>query len=108
MKVKVEFVVSLPVFFKKEGRYFIACCPILDVWTQGESMPRAKQNIAEALQMFLIDCFERGTLERVLKESGFVPLKKDEGKSIKSIRGAEQISIPLPFIIDQQSDSCRA
>ena len=34
-------------------------------------MEEAKKNIAEALFMFFRSCFERGTLDAVLKQCGF-------------------------------------
>ena len=106
MKVSVTFSVSLPVQFKKKGKYFIGGCPILDVWTQGETQEKAKENLGEALQMFLLDCFERGTLEQVLKECGFAPMTKATRKTKPIQAPNEEISIPLPFIIDENLARC--
>ncbi len=106
MKVSVTFSITLPVQFKKKGKYFIGGCPILDVWTQGETPERAKENLGEALQMFLMDCFERGTLEQVLKQCGFVPLTKPARRGQALRAPDEELSVPLPFIIDEHLARC--
>ena len=50
---------------------YIAHCPALDVFSQGETEAAAVENLAEALQLFVESCRERGTLDAVLKECGF-------------------------------------
>jgi predicted RNase H-like HicB family nuclease len=106
MQFTATFEISLPVRIKKEGKYFVSCCPPLDLFSQGESKTKAKENIKEAVRLFILDCYERGTLNKVLKESGFVPLNKPIPKSSKGKR--EEIAVFLPFVIDQESVSCRA
>jgi len=71
MKISVTFHLSLPFTIKKREKYYVSCCPILDVWSQGETKEKAIRNLREALQLFLIDCFERSTLDKVLKDCGF-------------------------------------
>jgi predicted RNase H-like HicB family nuclease len=75
MKTSVTFHASLPIKIKKKNKYYVSCCHVLDVWSQGETKMKATENLREALQLFLIDCFERGTLDKVLKESGFTSSK---------------------------------
>jgi len=106
MQFTATFEISLPVRIKKEGKYFVSCCPPLDLFSQGESKAKAKENIREAVRLFILDCYERGTLDKVLKDSGFVPLKKPILNRPKSKR--EEIAVYLPFVIDQESVSCRA
>lgn len=74
MKTSVTFHASLPIKITKKKKYYVSCCHVLDVWSQGETKTKATENLREALQLFLIDCFERGTLDKVLKESGFTTL----------------------------------
>lgn len=69
----VEFKFRLPIELKREERWFIASCPVLDVHSQGATEEEAKRNITDTLQLFIESCYERGTLEAVLKESGFTP-----------------------------------
>ncbi len=104
MKFAVTFNASLPINIKKEGKHCISWCPVLDVWSQGKTKAEAKKNITEATQLFLINCYERGTLDKVLKECGFAAAK---GSLPKNKRTQEEITVPLPFIIDSQLAKCR-
>lgn len=72
----VEFTVRVPIAFKKSGGKVVACCPILDVFSQGRDREEAQHNLLEALQLFLISCYERRVLDDVLVEAGFKPLRK--------------------------------
>jgi len=105
MKTRVTFMVHLPFSIKKEGVLFVSYCPVLDVWSQGETEQRAKENLAEAVRFFLEDCFNRGTLEKVLKDCGFIPVKKRI--KFKAPVPEKEIQVSLPFIIDQELAQCR-
>jgi len=73
---KVIFEIKVPVKIKKKAIGYISSCPILDIHSQGETESVAKKNIAEAIRLFLITCFEKGSLDDVLKECGFKAQKK--------------------------------
>ena len=62
---------TVPAEVRQEGAYFVAGCPPLDVFSQGEGEESALVNLAEALQLFVESCSERGTLEEVLEDCGF-------------------------------------
>lgn len=47
--------VPVPVLLTKEGRWFVASCPILDVATQGRTEKEAKENLAELINEYLRD-----------------------------------------------------
>lgn len=38
---------------RREGRWFVAECPEIDVASQGESVEKARENLQEALQLFI-------------------------------------------------------
>ena len=101
----VTFKVSLPLSIKKKEDYFVSSCPVLDVWTQGETKEKAIENLREALQLFLLDCFERGTLDSVLKECGFSVSHNLNRVKTKAGIGNE-IDVPLPFVIDRHVNRC--
>ena len=52
MKTSVTFHVSLPIKITKKKKYYISCCPVLDVWSQGETRTKATENLREALRFF--------------------------------------------------------
>ena len=53
-KMDVEF--TVPAEVRRDGAYFVAGCPPLDVFSQGESEESALVNLAEALQLFVESC----------------------------------------------------
>ena len=105
MKTPVTLEVSLPMTIKKKANYFVSSCPVLDVWSQGETKEKAIENLREALQLFLLDCFERGTLDKVLKESGF-SVSDNLSRVKKKADLGHEIDVPLPFVIDHHLTRC--
>jgi predicted RNase H-like HicB family nuclease len=91
----VEFIVKVPIAIKKKENIFVAACPVLDVFSQGETEEEAHRNIGEALRLFITTCFERGTLEDVLKQCGFKPIKRH----VTLPKNHRFISIPIPFSV---------
>ncbi len=71
-QINIQF--RLPIEIKQDAMLFIASCPILDVHSQGTDEDLARTNLIEAVQLFIETCFEMGTMEQVLRESGFKPL----------------------------------
>jgi len=100
MRARVEMRIKLPIKLVKKAKWYVASCPALDVVTQGETKKKARDNLSEALSLFLITCLEKGTLDAVLKSCGFrvapkIPLKK------KTITSKEDyLNIPIPLLVD--------
>lgn len=69
-KVSVHVRLQAHVDREKPGMY-VSYCPALDLYSQGATVKEARANIAEAVQLFIESCFERGTLRDVLLECGF-------------------------------------
>lgn len=51
MAVQIPF----PVVIAREGEWFIAACPILDIATQGKTEEEVKENIADLINEYLRD-----------------------------------------------------
>ena len=98
--------INLPVKIEKKDKRFIASCPALDIFTQGETKEDAKNNLNEALNLFFISCSERGVLEEALKERGIkycLPSVESDIKSVKRINKEDYINIPIaPFFSDNK------
>ncbi|MFO7860609.1 MAG: type II toxin-antitoxin system HicB family antitoxin [Desulfosalsimonas sp.] len=100
----IEMTVKLPISIKKKDKWFIACCPILDVFSQGKTESKARENLADALYLFLTSCYERGTLDEVLRESGIRPAKRQKIRDYK-----DYIDIPFNLLSEQkQPRHCHA
>jgi predicted RNase H-like HicB family nuclease len=103
MRVKIQFEAKLPVVFKEEENYVIACCPILDVMSQGDNREEAKKNLSEALFLFIITCYENETLDKVMKDSGFTfspDVHVDE-----SYPEQEFLDVQIPFVSPEYNNS---
>ncbi len=102
-KATFTITMNLPVKFEEgeNPEIIIASCPLLDVWTQGRGLEEAKKNIAEALNLFVISCLERGTLEAVLKECGFAPDQRKAPKRAPPLEEPpaydEYIDVQIPY-----------
>jgi len=103
MKVTVQAEFKLFGVVKRQGDWYIAHCPPLDITTQGRTLAEAKKNLVEASELFIVSCLERGTLDQALKELGFKPLKAKP----RTIPNAFPIAVPIPFGFEK-SLPCRA
>lgn len=97
MRVMMEM--KLPSRIRKKGKWFISSCPVLDVYSQGRTRAEAEKNLRDALATFLIDCHEHGTLDQVLRESGFVAISAPAAKRSYASRKSTQVVVPVPFEI---------
>jgi predicted RNase H-like HicB family nuclease len=49
MKASKQFTAII----QQEGKWFVALCPELDVASQGKTVEKARQNLTEAVELFL-------------------------------------------------------
>ena len=111
MEATVQFVAKLPIKINKKRKWYIASCPILDVYSQGETESKAKKNLKDALSLFFVSCFERGTLDAVLKQCGFKAVRHNmiQRKAKFAANKEDYINIPIPFLVNQNSQlECHA
>ena len=57
--------------FFREGDQYVGLAPELDVSSFGSTLEEARSALQEAVEAFLQECQEMGTLEAVLEEAGF-------------------------------------
>ena len=70
----VEMQVSLLVF--KQGDYFVAYCPALELSSYGDSVEDAKAGFDDSMDIYLEYCEEHGTLEQDLIKHGWTIVRK--------------------------------
>jgi predicted RNase H-like HicB family nuclease len=63
---------------KKEGKGYSACCPELDVCSQGKTVEEANENLKEAVTLYLDTMDELGQREKIFKRRNIVFYKKGE------------------------------
>ena len=81
----------LPYRIKADQGWYVASCPSLDVHSQGKSQKQAKDNLREALLLFLTSCIERGTLDEVLKDR-----KVARARSVPSRANGQRHILDIP------------
>lgn len=111
MQIKIEFTAKLPCKITRRKKWILASCPILDVHTQGATENQAKKNLAEALSLFLISCFERGSLDALLKQCGFKTIQPTAAHKQSLPKVSENyVNVPLPFVVNamKTGHSCHA
>jgi len=62
----------------KEGNTYTSFCPELEIASCGTTVKKAKENLREALEIFIEETNNLGTLEDLLEEAGFQPSSNDE------------------------------
>jgi predicted RNase H-like HicB family nuclease len=68
---------SIRVEIFKEDDVYVALSPELNVSSFGETIDEAKESIREAIEGFLQECREMGSLNEVLEESGFLRVENN-------------------------------
>ena len=93
--MRIDIRLSVPTEVKKQGDWYVSRCPILDVYSQGETQKEALENLVEALRMFIVSCLERGTLNAVLKSYGVTAMKT--AKPGRAAKGQNYVDVTIPF-----------
>ena len=62
---------QLSLLIYKQGDYFVAFCPSLELSSYGDSIEDAKKGFADAMDLYLEHSIENGTLEKDLLEHGW-------------------------------------
>ena len=115
MQVEIQAQFQLFGVLKKEGGWYIAHCPPLDITTQGRTEEEAKKNLVEASELFVTSCFERGTFEQALRELGWrvvagqtLPHAGNARKHAQRPQlGEFRFPVPVPFGFGKAASECR-
>ena len=91
-KVKVD--IKVEYFILKEREIFAAYCPALNLATQGDTYEKACKSFEEALQIFIDEVMEMGTLDEVLRENGWVRTDKRWVPPMVVGQSSKRVQIP--------------
>jgi len=95
MKKKVFKSFKLPVSFLREGKFYIAYTPALDLSTFGKTLEEAKERFVEAVEIFFDEASKMGTLEEILLNLGWVKRKKEIIPPVVISHNLESIKVPV-------------
>lgn len=60
----------------KEDKHYIAYNPELDVASQGKTLEEAQLMLKDAISLFIETAKDMGTLDKILREAGFIKKEK--------------------------------
>jgi predicted RNase H-like HicB family nuclease len=103
MKGSVQVKFRLPAVVSKKNGWFISSCPLLDVFSQGKTKKQALDNLQDALKLFIESCFERGTLGKILKQSGFET--SDARRPALPDGHQDYVNVPLSLIAKRHAEA---
>jgi predicted RNase H-like HicB family nuclease len=75
MRTSAKTTVSIPIQIKKEPKYFLFYCPVLDLWSMGKTKDEAERNLKEDLRLLLTRCSKYKALDQVLSDCGFTTVE---------------------------------
>jgi len=55
VSIVAKIPVPLPIFMTREGRWFVAACPVLDIATQGKTEKEVKENMEDLINEYFND-----------------------------------------------------
>lgn len=94
---KIPLTGRLPFIILREGKYFIAYTPLLDLSTSAESFDEVKKRFGEVVRVFFEELYEKGTTDTVLSNLGW---RKVQSKwSPPKVVAHEVASIKLPLTV---------
>jgi predicted RNase H-like HicB family nuclease len=109
----IQINIKFPVKIEKKEKWYVSSCPVVDIYSQGNTEEEANSNIIEALTIFLTSCIEHGTLEAVLKDCGIkltsiLPVNQDISESENYVILSTGINVTLlPSEDKSQLRPCR-
>ncbi len=86
---------NLPVSFLRESDQFVAYTPALDLSTSGSTLEEAKNNFAEAVEIFFDEIISMGTFEDVLLDLGWKKQNEDFIPPVVISQGMESVKVPF-------------
>ena len=82
-------VISLPIIISREGKWYVASCPVLDIATQGATEDEVKENMKNLIKEYLEDAdTPKPNLENIV--TLLINVDEPEEDEIKEIRDYEK------------------
>ena len=84
--MKMKNILTFTTHIFKEGRQYVSFNPELEVASCGDTPVEAKENLKKAIKGFVSVAREKGTLNSILKQAGFIKEKQSwKDPSFKTI-----------------------
>lgn len=96
-----KIIFKFPFSIKKKKKWYVSCCPPINVYSQGETREKALENLIEATKLFLTSCLERGVFDKVMAECKIKVTKIEKNLPKKNF-----IDIPIPLKLSASQRVC--
>lgn len=93
---KLKLTTKLPVSIFREGEYFIAHTPALDISTSGSSYDEVRRRFKEVVEIFFEETVRKGTLGDVLREFGWTRVQKQWQPPVVISHEPQEVRIAVP------------
>jgi len=100
MAKKMNIEIGLNVKFFKDGDYYVAYSPELQISTYAKSVDEVKERFTERITIFFERALESGDIHERLTNLGW----KFVGKPYKAILPPEDVTVPLELLAAQQCE----
>ena len=122
VSLEVKFRLWFGIRRDHEAEVHVGYCPLLNLYSQGTTTEEAEKAIVDAAQMFIVTCYRRNTLNRILRDRGMVdaaaPPVEKEGphqfiavKEIKDYDRQFEYEVPIDLLaaaaVGQEMQACR-
>ena len=89
---------SLPLTIFKEGKYFIAHTPLLNLSVQGRTEEETRKRFADAVVLFFEELEDMGTTDEVLLELGWKKVRQEWRPPAVSLV-TQPVEVPVPVMV---------
>ena len=113
----VSFNLQVVVDVRKENDVYYVGSEAFDIYSQGNTEEEARENIIEAIQLFIESCYDRGVLSEALKELGFELNRERSNVVLKGATsvpqvlkdsGSMMIDVPLGLLVSDHVRQAQA
>jgi predicted RNase H-like HicB family nuclease len=91
---RVSVRTQIPVFYLKEGKYFVCYTPAFDLAASGETLEEAKKSFDISYQLIIEETIKDGSLEEMLESYGWTKIRNKW--SAPQVVGQESKDIQIP------------
>ncbi|HBH46317.1 MAG: hypothetical protein A2445_04315 [Candidatus Jacksonbacteria bacterium RIFOXYC2_FULL_44_29] len=88
-----KFNLSVSIF--KEGEYFVAYLPALDLSTSAKTFSQVQKRVQAIVQIFFEELQESGTTEEVLENLGWLRHRKQLQPPVVVSHELQEVSVPV-------------
>lgn len=90
----IAITTQIPVFYLKEGKFFVCYTPAFDLAASGKTLEEAKKSFDASYQLIIEEVVKDGSLEEVLEGYGWAKIKNKW--SAPQVVGQESKDIKIP------------